>query len=74
MDARAQQAKAGAFGGSRGAIAEAEIGRNVLEQQARTGAQLRSQGFQQAAQQAQQAFEASKQRQQSAAGSIGQLG
>ena len=74
MDARAQQAKAGAFGGSRGAIAEAEIGRNVLEQQARTGAQLRSQGFQQAAQQAQQAFEASKRRQQSAAGSIGQLG
>lgn len=74
MDARAQQAKAGAFGGSRGAIAEAEIGRNVLEQQARTGAQLRSQGFQQAAQQAQQAFEASKQRQQAGAGAIGQLG
>ena len=53
--ARAQQAAAGAFGGSRGAIQEAEIGRNVLEQQARTGAQLRSQGFQQAAQQAQAA-------------------
>ena len=58
--ARAQQAAAGAFGGSRGAIQEAEIGRNVLEQQARTGAQLRSQGFQQAAQQAQAAFEAAK--------------
>ena len=54
--ARAQQAAAGAFGGSRGAIQEAEIGRNVLQQQARTGAQLRSQGFQQAAQQAQAAF------------------
>jgi hypothetical protein len=51
--ARAQQAAAGAFGGSRGAIQEAEIGRNVLQQQARTGAQLRSQGYQQAAQQAQ---------------------
>tara|TARA_R100000900_G_scaffold146532_1_gene137413 strand:- start:186 stop:2165 length:1980 start_codon:yes stop_codon:yes gene_type:complete len=74
MDARAQQAKAGAFGGSRGAIAEAEIGRNVLEQQARTGAQLSSQGYQQAAQQAQQAFEAAKGRQQQGAQLTGQLG
>ena len=55
-DARAQQIRAGAFGGSRGAIQEAEIGRNVLQQQAKTGAELRSQGFQQAAQQAQQAY------------------
>ena len=76
-EARAAQAAAGAFGGSRGAIMESEIGRNVLEQQARTGAQLSSQGYQQAAQQAQQAFEASKGRQQQAAqltGSLGQQG
>ena len=72
--ARAQQAAAGAFGGSRGAIQEAEIGRNVLEQQARTGAQLRSQGFQQAAQQAQAAFEAARGRQQRAAQLTGALG
>ena len=46
---------AGAFGGSRQGIAQAEIARNVMDQQARTGAQLRSQGFQQAQQAAQQA-------------------
>jgi len=73
QQARGQQIQAGAFGGSRGAIQEAEIGRNVLEQQARTGAQLRSQGYQQAAQQAQQAFEQSKGRQLQGAGMSGQL-
>lgn len=49
--AKAQQVAQGAFGGSRGAIAEAEIDRNVLEQQARTAAQLRQTGFNQAQQQ-----------------------
>ena len=77
QDARAQQIRAGAFGGSRGAIQEAEIGRNVLQQQAKTGAELRSQGFQQAAQQAQSAFEQAQARRQQAAqltGSLGQAG
>ena len=77
QDARAQQIRAGAFGGSRGAIQEAEIGRNVLQQQAKTGAELRSQGFQQAASQAQQAFEQAQARRQQAAqltGSLGQAG
>jgi len=77
QDARAQQIQAGAFGGSRGAIQEAEIGRNVLQQQAKTGAELRSQGFQQAAQQAQQSFENAQARRQQAAqltGSMGQAG
>ena len=77
QDARAQQIRAGAFGGSRGAIQEAEIGRNVLQQQAKTGAELRSQGFQQAAQQAQSAFEQAQARKQQAAqltGSLGQAG
>ena len=46
---------AGAFGGSRQGIAQGEIARNVMDQQARTGAQLRSQGFAQAQQSAQQA-------------------
>jgi len=45
----------GAFGGSRQGIAQGEIARNVMDQQARTGAQLRSQGFAQAQQSAQQA-------------------
>ena len=73
-DARSQQVAAGAFGGSRGAIQEAEIGRNVLQQQAKTGAELRSQGFQQAQQQAQQAFEQAQGRRQQAAQLTGQLG
>ena len=48
-------AGAGAFGGSRQALAESEIIGNVLDQQARTGAQLRTAGFQQAQAAAQQA-------------------
>jgi len=42
---------AGAFGGSREGIERAEIGRNILDQQARTSAGLRQQGFAQAQQQ-----------------------
>ena len=45
-----QAVGAGAFGGGRQAIGSAEIGRNVLAQQARTGAQLRSEGFNRALQ------------------------
>jgi hypothetical protein len=50
---QAQAAASGAFGGSRQAVAEQELARNVLEQQARTGGQLRAAGYQQASQQAQ---------------------
>ena len=46
---------AGASAGSRQAVAQGEIARNVMDQQARTGAQLRSQGFAQAQNLAQQA-------------------
>ena len=46
--------RSGAFGGSRQGIAEGEIAANVLDQQARTGAQLRSAGVQQAQNLAQQ--------------------
>jgi hypothetical protein len=66
--------QAGAFGGGREAIGSAEIGRNVLDQQARTGAQLRSQGFRQAMGQAQTAFENQQRRQQQAAQIFGGLG
>lgn len=52
--AAAQATAAGAFGGSRGALMEAEIARNALEQSAGTAGQLRNQGFQFAAQQGQQ--------------------
>tara|TARA_B100001093_G_scaffold468684_1_gene488850 strand:- start:6161 stop:7153 length:993 start_codon:yes stop_codon:yes gene_type:complete len=47
--------RSGAFGGSRQGIAEGEIARNVMDQQARTGSQLRSAGFQQAQNAAMQA-------------------
>ena len=44
----AKAAGAGAFGGSRQAIAESELGRNVLDRQANIAAQLRDRGFGQA--------------------------
>lgn len=44
----AQAVRAKAFGGSRQGVAEAETNRAAMEQAARTSAQLRSQGFQQA--------------------------
>lgn len=49
--AAARAVGAGAFGGSREGIERAEIGRNIMDQQARTAGQLRQQGFQQAQQQ-----------------------
>lgn len=74
-DAAAVQA--GAFGGSRRGIMAAERGRNLLEQQGRVAAQLRSQGFAQAQEAAQRAFEQQQARRQQAAqltGSLGQAG
>ena len=71
---QAQAAASGAFGGSRQAVAEQELARNVLEQQARTGGQLRAAGYQQASQQAQQAFEQARQRQLAGAAQLGQFG
>ena len=58
----AQAVNSGAFGGSRQAIAESELDRNVLDQQARTAAAMRQQGYQLSSQQAQQAFEAQQAR------------
>tara|TARA_R110000868_G_scaffold410201_1_gene697587 strand:+ start:1125 stop:3089 length:1965 start_codon:yes stop_codon:yes gene_type:complete len=71
---RAQAVGSGAFGGSRQAIAEQELQRNVLEQQGRTAGQMRQAGFESASQRAQQAFEAQQGRAQAAAGLTGQLG
>ena len=71
---QAQAAATGAFGGSRQAVAEQELARNLADQQAKVAGQLRMGGYTQAAQQAQEAFERAKQRQQAAAGQFGQLG
>ena len=71
---RAQAVGAGAFGGSRSGIMESELGRNVLDQQARTAGQMRQSGYQNALQQAQQAFEASKGRGLQASQLAGNLG
>lgn len=46
----AQAQKAGAFGGSRAALMQSELGRNALQQAAQTSAQLRQAGFQTAQQ------------------------
>jgi len=71
---QAQAANVGAFGGSRQAVAEQELGRNILDQQAKAASQLRQAGYGQASQQAQQAFEQAKQRQRGLAESFGSLG
>ena len=70
----AQAVGSGAFGGSRQAIAEQELQRNLEDQMSRTGSQLRSQGFNTAQQMAQNAFQNQMARQQSAAQIFGQLG
>ena len=71
QQAAAQAVGSGAFGGSRAAVLQGEIGRNTLEQQARTGERLRSAGFSQASKLAQDA--ASQQlRQAQLTGGLGQ--
>ena len=54
LQAQASAAGSGAFGGSRQAILQGQIAADTMDQQARTGAQLRSQGFAQAQNLAQQ--------------------
>jgi hypothetical protein len=63
----AQAVQAGAFGGSRQAVAEQELQRNLADQMARTGAELRSAAYTGAQQQAQNVFENQMQRGQNAA-------
>jgi hypothetical protein len=74
IGARGQAVGAGAFGGSRSGIVESELGRNILEQQAKTAAQMRMAGYQDAATRAQQAFEAGKGRGLQASQLAGNLG
>ena len=57
IGARAEAVGAGAFGGSRQAIAEQELQRNISDRAARTSAQLRSAAYTGAQNQAQSAFE-----------------
>lgn len=64
----------GAFGGSRQGIADAELTRNVLEQQGRTAADMRRTGYESAAARAQDAFERAKGRTQQAAQLYGSIG
>jgi hypothetical protein len=66
--------QAGAFGGSRQAVAEQELARNAAQQIADTSARLRSAAFTGAQQQAQSAFENQMARGQTAAQIFGQLG
>ena len=70
---RAQAVGAGAFGGSRGQIAQSELDRNVMKQQADTAAQMRAAGFQNAQQAAMNAFESGMGRQQQLGQLTGQL-
>jgi len=65
---------AGSFGGSRQGIAQGEISRNTLGQQAKTASGMRQAGYESASNRAQNAYEQAKQRQQSAAGMTSQMG
>ena len=70
----AQAVGAGAFGGSRAAVAAGELNRNIIDQQARTAAQMRAAGFESAAERARAAFEAQQARRQALASGIAGIG
>lgn len=70
----ASAAEAGAFGGSRHAVAQQENQRNVMDQMARTGSQLRMQSYDKAMTQAQSVFENEMARNQTGAQIYQQLG
>lgn len=64
----------GAFGGSRGALQQSELTRNTADQQARTGAGLRSAGFDKSMGNAMSAFSDQMRRGQNASQIFGSLG
>ena len=72
QSATSQAVGAGAYGGSRAAVQQAMMDRSTMEQQAKTGSQLRSAGFQQASALAQQAAANQAQQQLQQAGQYGQ--
>ncbi len=66
IGARADAVGSGAYGGSRQGLVESELQRNILDQKAKIGAQLRSAAYTGAQQQAQSAFENQQSRGQTA--------
>jgi hypothetical protein len=74
QDIRAQAVGQGAFGGSREALQQSELTRNLMDQQARLGAEMSHQGYTQAQNAAMSSFENAMQRQLSGAGTAGQIG
>ena len=73
-DARARQAQAGAFGGSRGGLQEAEIDRNTMQQQAQASGDLLYRGYGDAMDRSMSAFENMQDRMAGAAAGIAGLG
>ena len=72
--ARAQQVQSGAFGGSRGAVQEAEINRNVLDKQAQFGSDLAYKGYGDAMRDSMSSFNAMQNMRAGAAQGIAGLG
>ena len=73
-DARADQVKAGAFGGSRGAVQEAEIRRGVGDRQAQVGSDLAYKGYNDAMTNSMAGFDAMQAGRRGAAQGIAGLG
>ena len=73
-DARAQQVTAGAFGGSRGAVQEAEIRRGVGDRQAQVGSDLAYKGYNDAMSNAMSGFNTMQSNRAGAAQGIAGLG
>jgi hypothetical protein len=71
---RAQAVQSGAFGGSREGVQQAELTRNLVDQQSRLSAELMSQGYTQAQANAMAAFEQAQQRQLQGAAQAGHIG
>ena len=72
--ARAKQVEAGAFGGSRGAVQEAEIDRSTMDRQAQLGGDLLYKGYGDAMTQSMSAFEDMQRRRAAAGQGISGLG
>lgn len=72
--ARSRQAQTGAFGGSRGALQEAEIDRNTMDQQAKMSGDLLYRGYGDAMDRSMSSFEDMQRRMAGAAGGISGLG
>ena len=73
-DARSRQAQTGAFGGSRGAIQEAEIDRNTMQQQAKASGDMLYRGYGDAMDRSMSSFENMQNRMAGAGQGIAALG